>query len=150
MTRSVQRAPFHRTARARGTWPAVALGGALGTLARYGVDRGLPTASNHFPTATLLINLSGSLLIGLLLPLALAQATRRPLFRPFIVTGVLGGWTTYSALATDGATLLKSGHPFLAFGDLGATVFGGLALVSAGFYLSPAHTYVRYRRENAR
>jgi CrcB protein len=137
---------FHPARRARGTLRAVALGGALGTLARYGLDRGVPTPGGHFPTATLIINLSGSLLIGLLLPLAMAQAARRPLLRPFLITGVLGGWTTYSALATDAAVLLRAGHTMLAFGDLGATLLGGIALVAAGFYLSPAHTYVRYRR----
>jgi fluoride exporter len=126
----------------------VTLGGALGTLARYGLDRAWPTASGHFPTGTLVINLSGSLLIGLLLPLALHQVSH-PLLRPFAVTGFLGGWTTYSALATDTATLVKLGHTALALGDLGATLVGGFVLVAGGFYLSPAHIYVRYREANA-
>jgi CrcB protein len=138
-------ATFHPGTRSRSTLSAVALGGALGTLARYGLDRALPTASGHFPGATLIINLSGSLLIGLLLPVALARSGPRPLLRPFLVTGVLGGWTTYSALATDAAILGKNGHAWLAAGDLGATVIGGLALVAVGFYASPAHREVRYR-----
>jgi CrcB protein len=149
MAQIVQPTPFQPSTRSTGTLVAVAIGGALGTLARYGLDRAIPTSAGHFPTATLIINLSGSLLIGLLLPIALAQASRRPLIRPFLVTGVLGGWTTFSALATDAATLLKSGHPLFAFGDLGLTVVGGVALVAAGFYLSPAHSYVRYRRKSA-
>jgi CrcB protein len=150
MANPLRRAPFHPAPRAPGTHVAVALGGGFGTLARYALDRAIPTTAGHFPTATLLINLGGSLLIGLLLPLALAQTDRRPLLRPFAITGVLGGWTTYSALATDAATLFKAGHVALAFGDLGATVVGGLALVAAGFFLSPAHTYVRYRRGSER
>ena len=141
-----QPATFHPSTRSPATLAAVALGGALGTLARYSLDRGLPTHSGHFPTATLIINLSGSLLIGLLLPLALAHATRRPLLRPFLVTGVLGGWTTYSALATDSVSLLKAGHTWLALGDLGATLVGGLLLVALGFFLSPAHVGFRFRR----
>ncbi len=124
---------------------AVALGGALGTLARYALDRAIPAPSTHFPTATLIINLSGSLLIGFLLPIALAQAERRPLLRPFAITGLLGGWTTYSALATNTATLFTLHHGGLALGDLGATLFGGLALVALGFYASPAHRSVQYR-----
>src|SRR5208282_1937480 len=107
MARSAHHAPFHPTPRAPGTPYAVALGGGLGTLARYGLDRAVPTQVGHFPTATLLVNLSGSLLIGLLLPFALGQAARRPLLRPFLITGILGGWTTFSALATDAAQLLK-------------------------------------------
>jgi CrcB protein len=140
---------FHPSTRSPAMLSAVALGGALGTLARYGVDRTLPTNSGHFPISTLLINLSGSLLIGLLLPLALHQVSH-PLLRPFAVTGILGGWTTYSALATDAATLVKAGHTALALGDLGATVLGGFLLVAAGFYLSPAHSYVRYRQANGK
>jgi fluoride exporter len=139
-------ATFHPSTRSARTLAAVAAGGALGTLSRYSLDRALPTSAGHFPTATLLINLSGSLLIGLLLPLVLIHATERPLVRPFLVTGVLGGWTTYSALATDTVTLLKTGHAWLALGDLGATVLGGLALVTVGFFASPAHTFVRYRQ----
>ncbi len=143
--------PFHPTPpRPPGTPYAVALGGGLGTVARYALDRAVPTAAGHFPTATLVVNLSGSLLIGLLLPFALAQASRRPLLRPFLITGVLGGWTTFSALTTDAAQLLKSGHVALALGDLGATVVGGLLRVAAGVYLSPAHDYVRYPRRARR
>jgi len=112
------------------------LGGALGTLARYAAGRGFPTPAGHFPTTILVVNLSGSLLIGFLLPIALAMAPRRPLVRPFAVTGILGGWTTYSALATDGVALAKSGHALLAVANAGATVGGGLALVAIGFALS--------------
>jgi CrcB protein len=135
----------HPSHRSSGTLVAVALGGALGTLARYGLDRALPAPSTHFPTATLIINLSGSLLIGFLLPVALALAERRPLLRPFAVTGILGGWTTYSALATNAATLVKLHHAGLAAGDLGATLIGGFVLVTLGFYASPAHRSVRFR-----
>jgi fluoride exporter len=141
---------YHPSHRSTGTLLAVAIGGSIGTLARYSLGRGFPTAAGHFPTTTLIINLSGSLLIGLILPIALEYAAERPLLRPLLITGILGGWTTYSALAADAAILAKSGHSLLALGDVGATVFGGLLLVALGFYVNPAHTYVRYRRENGR
>jgi CrcB protein len=140
------RRQYHPSNRSPGTLLAVAVGGSLGTLGRYGVDHAIATGAGHFPTATLIINLSGSLLIGLLLPLAMAEAERHPLVRPFLVTGGLGGWTTYSALAADGATLLQRGHVLSALGYLGLTVGGGLALVAIGFFASPAHRLVRYRR----
>jgi CrcB protein len=144
MTRSTHSEGFHPSSRSAGTLCAVALGGALGTLARYALECGLPTASGHFPTATLVINLSGSFLIGLLLPFALVSP--HSLLRPFLVTGILGGWTTYSALATDAVSLIKSGHALLAVGDLGTTLVAGLALVTLGFFVSPSHSLVRYRR----
>jgi CrcB protein len=144
MTSSTRAEGFHPSSRSIGTLCAVALGGALGTLARYALSRGLPTAPGHFPTATLVTNVTGSFLIGLLLPIALSS--RHSLLRPFVVTGILGGWTTYSALATDAASLAKSGHALMAVGDLGMTLVAGLALVALGFFASPAHALVRYRR----
>ncbi|HVB90873.1 MAG TPA: CrcB family protein [Acidimicrobiales bacterium] len=150
MTIPTPAGPFHPSSRSPATLVAVTVGGALGTLARYALDLALPVAPGHFPTATLMINLSGSLLIGLLLPFALARSAPHPLFRPFLVTGILGGWTTYSALAADTATLLKAGHLGLALIDVGSTVVGGLVLVACGFYASLAHTAVRYRRSDGR
>jgi fluoride exporter len=129
-------ATFHPSHRSPATLSAVALGGALGTLSRYALDRTFPMPTGHFPATTLAINLSGSFLIGLLLPFALARAERRPLLRPFLVTGVLGGWTTYSALANDSASLVKTGHSMFALGDVGATLAGGLGLVVIGYWLS--------------
>jgi fluoride exporter len=111
---------------------AVFIGGTLGTLARYLLDTAQPTTSGHFPTTTLLINLSGSLAIGFLLPLTERVRGRVPLLRPFLIVGILGGWTTYSTLAVDAALLAKDGHPGLTIGYLGATVMGGLLLVVAG------------------
>jgi CrcB protein len=138
VTRHTHSATFHPSHRTPATLTAVAFGGAVGTLARYALDRGFPVAPGHFPTTTLAINLSGSFLIGLLLPIALARVVHRPLLRPFLITGILGGWTTYSALANDTASLAKTGHALLAVGDVGATLFGGLGLVIMGYVLSSA------------
>jgi fluoride exporter len=121
---------------------AIAVGGALGTVARYLLDATFTESSGHFPTTTLLINLSGSLAIGFLVPLVdnLARGSstpggaRRPadLVRPFFIIGILGGWTTYSTLAVDAVTLTKDGHAGTALLSLVATLVGGLALVALG------------------
>jgi CrcB protein len=111
---------------------AVFIGGTLGTLARYLLDTAQPTSSGHFPTTTLLINVSGSLAIGLLVPLTERVSGRVPLLRPFLIVGILGGWTTYSTLAVDAVLLAKDGHTTLAIGYLAATVAGGLLLVVVG------------------
>ncbi len=58
---------------------------------------------------TLLVNLSGSLAIGLLVPLTEHVSERAPALRPFLVVGFLGGWTTYSTLAVDATLLTKDG-----------------------------------------
>jgi CrcB protein len=111
---------------------AIALGGALGTLARFLLDSALTVPAGHFPSTTLLINLSGSLAIGLLIPLVDKASGRAPLVRPFLIVGVLGGWTTYSTFAVDATTLIKNGHPATSVLYLAATIFGGLACVLVG------------------
>jgi CrcB protein len=111
---------------------AIFVGGALGTVSRYELDARHPIAAGHFPWVTLLINLSGSFAIGLLIPLVDHITPRAPLARPFLIVGLLGGWTTYSTLAVEATLLAKHG----AIGDfvtyLAATVIGGVALVVAG------------------
>jgi fluoride exporter len=117
---------------------AIGLGGALGTLARYLVGATLTTATGHFPATTLLINLSGSLAIGFLVPLTetvsarSARSAGSALARPFLVVGFLGGWTTYSTLAVEAVLLGKGAHVGLAAAYLAASLVGGLALVTLG------------------
>jgi fluoride exporter len=111
---------------------AIFVGGALGTLARFLLDEGHPTAAGHFPLTTLLINLSGSLVIGAGIPLTERVGQRLPALRPFAIVGVLGGWTTYSTLANDGIQLAQHGHVLIMLAYLGATVFGGIGAVLVG------------------
>jgi CrcB protein len=114
---------------------AIALGGALGTVARFLLDTSFSDSARQFPTRTLLINLSGSLLIGLLVPLVDNFSPRAPLVRPFLIVGILGGWTTYSTLAVDAVVLAKDGHAGAGVLSLAATLVGGLALVAGGHAL---------------
>ncbi len=111
---------------------AIFVGGAVGTVARYLLDSHHPVAQGNFPWVTLVINLSGSLAIGLLVPLTGHVAPRAPWARPLFVVGFLGGWTTYSTLAVEATLLAKDGDivTFLAY--VAATVIGGLTLVVAG------------------
>jgi CrcB protein len=62
-------------------------------------------------------------------------STRAPLVRPFLIVGILGGWTTYSTLAVDAVVLAKDGHAAAGVLSLAATVVGGLALVLVGHAL---------------
>ncbi len=111
---------------------AIFVGGAVGTVARYLLDAHHPSASGSFPWTTLVINLSGSLVIGLLVPISEHVAHRAPLVRPLLIVGLLGGWTTYSTLAVDSTLLAKDGDVGNGLAYLAATVFGGLALVVVG------------------
>ncbi len=114
------------------TIAAVFLGGALGTLARYLLAAHHPAGAGSFPWVTLLVNLSGSLAIGFLVPVTEHASHRAPALRPLLMIGFLGGWTTYSTLAVDATLLLQHGDVGLCLAYLIATVAGGLALVVAG------------------
>jgi CrcB protein len=115
-----------------GVMLAIFLGGALGTLARYELAAHHPITAGGFPWVTLLVNLSGSLAIGLLVPLTQHASPRAPLLGPFLVIGLLGGWTTYSTLAVESTLLVKDGDVGTMVAYLVATVAGGLTLVVAG------------------
>ncbi|MGX5657636.1 fluoride efflux transporter FluC [Geodermatophilus nigrescens] len=114
------------------TYLLAALGGALGALARWGVAAALPSPAGGWPWATLLVNLTGSLLIGVL---AGVLATRDPepaWARPFLAVGVLGGYTTYSAFAVEVVTLTDAGALATAGGYVLTSVVGGVLAVAAG------------------
>ena len=113
-----------------------ALGGALGALARWGVAEALPRDDGGWPWATLLVNLSGCLLMGVLLG-ALAGREPEPAWaRPLLGVGVLGGYTTYSAFAVEAVELADAGAAVPAAGYVLLSVVGGVLAVAAGVRLA--------------
>jgi len=86
-------------------WLLVAIGGALGSLARYGAARMWPSVPGGWPVPTLTVNLLGSFAIGLLYIYIAARGSSLDNARLFWMTGVLGGFTTYSAFALESALL---------------------------------------------
>ncbi|MGK5675935.1 fluoride efflux transporter FluC [Micromonospora sp. URMC 106] len=111
---------------------AVAAGGALGALARAGLQHALPHGPTGFPWATFGVNLTGCLLIGVLMAALERAGGGRPLLRPFLGVGVLGGYTTFSTYAVDVHRALDAGAPAVALGYLAATLLGALAAVWLG------------------
>ena len=109
-----------------------AAGGALGALARWAVAAALPHPRGGWPWATLLVNLTGCLVIGALLAVLLARYAHSPWLRPFLAVGVLGGYTTYSTFAVDVVQLTRAGHGLLAVAYLLASVVGGVLAVVIG------------------
>ncbi|GGS55098.1 hypothetical protein GCM10010156_12370 [Planobispora rosea] len=110
---------------------AVACGGALGALARHGLGVLFPAAPPAFPWTTLVINTLGCLLIGALVGWLVASAPHR-LAGPFLSTGALGGFTTFSAFAVDVEALVHLGRPGTAVAYLVATPALALSAVFAG------------------
>ncbi|NUU25963.1 MAG: fluoride efflux transporter CrcB [Streptomycetaceae bacterium] len=119
-------------ARSPGQWPVlgvIAVGGALGACARYGLARLWPTAPGHFPWATFTVNALGCAVIGVFMVLVTEVRTPHRLVRPFFGTGVLGGFTTFSTYAVDFERLVDRGRIGTAFGYLAATVVSALVSV---------------------
>ncbi|CAL9461836.1 Putative fluoride ion transporter CrcB [Streptomyces sp. enrichment culture] len=142
------RVPAHRAetagAHAVAVLAAVAAGGALGACARYGLTLLWPVAPGGFPWSVLAVNAAGCALIGVLMALLEEPGgrasdgrgpggarPRHPLARPFLGTGVLGGFTTVSAYALDAVRLLEEGAAGTALLYLGATLAAALGAVWA-------------------
>jgi len=87
------------------SWLLVALGGAIGSVARYGVWRLWPAVPGGWPVPTMTVNLLGSFAIGLFYIYITARGGSPDQARLFWMTGVLGGFTTYSAFALESALL---------------------------------------------
>jgi fluoride exporter len=116
-------------------WPVLAMisaGGAIGALARYGLGVAFPHTKGDFPWATFGVNVSGCLLIGVLMVLIAEVWPAHRLIRPFVGTGILGGYTTFSTYVVDIQQLLAAGRPAVAFAYLAGTVVSALAAVYAG------------------
>ncbi len=111
---------------------AIALGGALGGPARYGVAQLIHVAPGSFPWATFWTNISGSFALGAILGLVLKRFPPSRYLRALVATGFLGAYTTYSTFAVETDVLLKDGHVAVALAYAGASLVVGLLAVFAG------------------
>jgi CrcB protein len=118
---------------------AIAVAGALGALARYGLDgwisRNAPTS---FPWGTFAINVSGSFLLGLLFVLMTERYRPDPWLRSAVTIGFLGAYTTFSTFSLETYRLAEDGAYGLAFANVVGSVTVGLAAVYAGVVLGRA------------
>jgi fluoride exporter len=123
------------------TWLLVALGGALGSLARHGVTvaaaRWFPAT---FPYGTLVVNAIGCAIFGLLLGVGESRQLLTPAVRAFCLVGVLGGFTTFSSYSAESMALLRSGAWTLALINTVGQVVIGLAAVALGWWAGRALT----------
>ena len=108
-------------------------GGAIGAGTRYAVSAWFAAKGlTGFPWATLFINVTGSVLMGLTVGLLMSRAELPVEFRVFLATGVLGGYTTFSAFSLEVWQLLERGEPGLAAAYIGASVVLSIAGLAGG------------------
>lgn len=117
----------------------VSIGGAVGATLRYLVGGAVATRlGGHFPWHTLLVNVSGAFLLGLLMALSVDRGIAGSQARLFLGTGVLGGYTTFSTLSYETVRLLEQGLWSQAAGNMLGSAAAGIVAVLLGLALGRA------------
>jgi CrcB protein len=119
----------------------VAIGGALGSVARYGCSRAVALRYGEaFPWGTLAVNVAGSLFVGLIAGVSL-PGSRLPVppdARTFLIVGLCGGFTTFSSFSLQTLDLIRNRDFDAAFGNVVLSVVSCLAAVAIGYVLGTA------------
>jgi CrcB protein len=117
-------------------WILVIIGGGAGALIRYLLSLWIQNShSRQFPLGTLVVNLAGCLLIGILYRV-FEKTSLLPEIRLMVFTGLLGGFTTFSSFGLETFQLLRSSEYFQAFLYAGLSNGAGILLVFAGYYFT--------------
>lgn len=115
----------------------VALGGALGAVARYGVSLLVARFwTADFPLGTFLINVSGSFILGFFATFAAERTALDPLWRLLVATGFVGAYTTFSTFEYETQRLTESGEAALAVANVAASVVAGFIAVQLGVMIA--------------
>lgn len=110
----------------------IGLAGAAGAMTRLAVGR-LFLHEGHFPAATFLINMTGTLLLCYLVERARLGGRLNPLAVTVVTTGFLGAYTTFSAVSLETVQLIRDGYRWVAAGYIGGSLVGGLLMAAIGF-----------------
>lgn len=116
------------------SWWMVAVGGASGSLLRYLISGLFSTLSDRIPCGTLIVNVTGSFMIGLLTASGILGRPIDPRLRLLFITGFLGAFTTFSTLSHETFQLIADGRPVAAGINAGFNLLLGLGAVWAGIY----------------
>jgi CrcB protein len=116
----------------------VALGGAIGSVARFKLSGWVlhQTPNWRFPAGTVVVNIIGCLIVGLLAGMAVKQEVFTPEARVFLFTGLLGGFTTFSAFGLETLLLLKRGEAGVAIANIVLSIAIGLLAAWLGYGLT--------------
>jgi|SRR3954464_727388 len=118
-------------------WLMIAIGGALGSVARYAAVGYLtPMLNYRFPFGTFIVNISGSFLIGVAYVVLVEKAVVPSEWRLFFITGILGGYTTFSSFSLEVLQTWQEGHPLNSMLYATGSVFLGLLFAYIGMQLT--------------
>jgi len=117
-------------------WLAIALGGSIGACLRYSVTLWSQQQwGNDFPYGTLIVNILGSFLLGLLVLVVSQKFSNTLWLRQFLFIGVLGAFTTFSTFSYETMELFQSDQAILALKNMFFNLFGSVLAAAAGLYL---------------
>ena len=114
---------------------AVGAGSFIGGIARYLVSLAMKGISKGFPWATLLVNLLGCLIIGLLWGFLSRNASESTSWGLFLTVGLCGGFTTFSTFSKEALTMLQTGQIWGFASYIAISILAGIALVALGYYI---------------
>lgn len=112
----------------------VALGGALGAWLRYMTIIAIPTTLSSYPYATLLVNILGSLILGIMTAASEHWGFLSDTARLFLVVGILGSYTTLSTLSLDVFRMIEQHHWSTALSYIACSFIGGTIAIMIGYY----------------
>jgi len=114
-------------------WVAIGIGAALGAWLRWGLGILMNAFHNYLPLGTLVANLLGSFLIGIAVAFVNHLPNLSPEWRLFVITGFLGGLTTFSTFSAESVMLLQRGEYFWVFKHALSHLLGSVLFCLAGF-----------------
>ncbi|MBL6893625.1 MAG: fluoride efflux transporter CrcB [Porticoccaceae bacterium] len=118
-------------------WLAVAIGGALGSVARYALSSWIFDITSHkFPYATLIVNVAGSFVMGILFVVVVERAALPAEMRSLLMIGFIGAFTTFSAFSLDALGLWQNGHVLMSVIYMITTVILCLVAISTAIWLT--------------
>ena len=118
-------------------WLAVAIGGALGSVARYALSSWIFDITSHkFPYATLIVNVAGSFVMGILFVVVVERAALPAEMRSLLMIGFIGAFTTFSAFSLDALGLWQNGYVLMSVIYMITTVILCLVAISTAIWLT--------------
>ena len=118
-------------------WFAVAIGGALGSIARYALSTYIFDISSHkFPYATLIVNVLGTFVMGILFVVIVERSAMPAEMRSLLMIGFVGAFTTFSTFSLDALGLWQNGHMFMSLVYMLATIILCLIAMSSASWLT--------------
>ena len=118
-------------------WFAVAIGGALGSIARYALSTYIFDISSHkFPYATLIVNVLGTFVMGILFVVIVERSAMPSEMRSLLMIGFVGAFTTFSTFSLDALGLWQNGHIFMSLVYMLATIILCLIAISSAIWLT--------------